>query len=78
VHFVIISPLSFRAENNPDQDPNEGRRYLELTKRKEIDNLYNMIAQMDDYVNPTTGGVLSWRSIFSCTSYSEEALDNWQ
>jgi hypothetical protein len=33
---------------------------------------------MDDYVNPTTDGVLSWRSISSCTSDSEEALENWQ
>jgi hypothetical protein len=33
---------------------------------------------MDDYVNPTTEGVLSWRSIISCTSDSEDALENWK
>jgi hypothetical protein len=33
---------------------------------------------MDDYVNPTTEGVLSWRSISSCASDSEEALENWK
>jgi hypothetical protein len=33
---------------------------------------------MDDYVNPTTEGVLSWRNISSCPSGSEEALENWK
>jgi hypothetical protein len=33
-------------------DPTEARRYVEPS-RKEIDNLYNMTAHMDDYVNPT-------------------------
>jgi hypothetical protein len=59
-------------------DPTEGRRYVEPVKGKEIDNLYNMTAWMDDYVNPTTDGVLSWRSISSCASDSEEALENWK
>jgi hypothetical protein len=50
-------------------DPIEGRRYLEPVKGKELDNLYNMIAWMDDYANPKTNGFLSWRSISSCTLY---------
>jgi hypothetical protein len=37
-----------------------------------------MIAQMDDYVNPTIDGALSWRSIISCASDSEEGLEHWQ
>jgi hypothetical protein len=41
-------------------DPTEGRRYVEPTKWKELDNLYNMAANMDDYVNTTTDGALSW------------------
>jgi hypothetical protein len=32
----------------------------------------------EDYVNPTTDGVLSWRSITSCVSESDIALENWQ
>jgi hypothetical protein len=51
-------------------EPTEGKRYVEPTKRKELDNLYNMIAREDDYLNPTIEGVLSWRSINSCTSDS--------
>jgi hypothetical protein len=41
-------------------DPTEGRRYVEPTKWKELDKLYNMAANMDDYVNTTTDGALSW------------------
>jgi hypothetical protein len=33
---------------------------------------------MGDYVNPTTDGVLSWRSISSCVSDLEESLENWK
>jgi len=58
-------------------DHTEGRRYVEPIKEKYIDNLYNMTAWMDDYVNSTTDGLLSWRIISSCASDSEEALENW-
>jgi hypothetical protein len=34
-------------------DPKEGRRYIEPTKGDEINNIYNMIARMDDYFIPT-------------------------
>jgi hypothetical protein len=57
-------------------DPSEGHIYIESLRGNEIDNLYNMIAWMEDYVNPTIDGTLSWRSISSCVSYSEEGLDN--
>jgi hypothetical protein len=45
---------------------------------KEIDILYNMTTCMDDYVNPTTDGALSWRSISSCASDLEEGLECWK
>jgi hypothetical protein len=57
-------------------DPIEARRYVEPTRR-EIDNLYNKLAHMDDYVNPTTYGALSWRSIRYCASNLEEGLERW-
>jgi hypothetical protein len=44
-------------------DPKEGRRYIELVKDDEIDNLDNLTIRMDDYVNLTIDGTLSWRSI---------------
>ena len=40
-----------------------------------IDNLYNIIAIREDYVNPMTDGELSWRSI---CFYDDEALDRCQ
>jgi hypothetical protein len=58
-------------------DPMEERRYVE-PMRKEIDNLYNMTMQMDDYINSTIDGVLSWRSISSCASDSEKGLEHWK
>jgi hypothetical protein len=33
---------------------------------------------MEDYVEPTMDGALSWRSFSSCTSDSEVGLENWQ
>ena len=58
-------------------DQKEGRQYIELVHGDEIDHLYNMNARIDDYVNPTIDGVLSWRSISLCTSDSEAGLENW-
>jgi hypothetical protein len=57
-------------------DPTEGKRYIEPTRGNKIGNLYNINAQMDDYVNPTTHGVISWRSISSCASDSKEGLEH--
>jgi hypothetical protein len=59
-------------------DPTQGKRYIEPTRGNKIDNLYNMIVLMDDYVNPTVDGVLSWRSISSCASNSEDGIEHWQ
>jgi hypothetical protein len=59
-------------------DPTEGRRYVEPTKRKGVDKMYNITARMEDYVNPTTDGILSWRSIISCASDLEETMENWK
>jgi hypothetical protein len=56
-------------------DPMEARIYVDPT-RKEIDNLYNMIAHMEDYINPTIDGVLSWRSIIPCASDLVEGLEH--
>jgi hypothetical protein len=59
-------------------DPSEGKRYIEPTRGDNIENLYNMIARMEDYVNPIMDGALIWRSINSCALYSEVDLENWQ
>jgi hypothetical protein len=57
-------------------DATKGKRYIEPTRGNEIDNLYNMNAWMDDYVNPTADGALSWRSMSLCALDSEEGLEH--
>jgi hypothetical protein len=47
-------------------DPTKGNIYIDPTRGNEIDNFYNMIVRMDDYVKPIVDGALSWRSISSC------------
>jgi hypothetical protein len=52
----------------------EERSYVD-PMRKEIDNLLNMKSCMDDYVNPTENGSLSWIRISSCALDLEEELE---
>jgi len=59
-------------------DPTKERRYVEAARGKELDNLYSMTTLMDDYINPIVECVLIWKSISSCVSNSEEALEHWQ
>ena len=63
-------------------DSLEGHRYVELVNSEGqanyLDQLYNIMSSRDNYVNPTTDGNLSWRSVSSCTSDSGDALENWK
>lgn len=43
-----------------------------------IGNIYKVNMHTKGYINPTANGNLSWHSINSCTSDSEEGLENWQ
>ena len=45
---------------------------------KEVDDLYKMRTTQDNYINPIIDGTLSWRYARSCTSDSDESLENWQ
>jgi hypothetical protein len=40
-----------------------------------IENIYNIIVQKEDYINPITNGVLIWRIIFSFDIDSKEVLE---
>jgi hypothetical protein len=50
-------------------DPSEGGRYVEPVIEnfitEYINQLYRTTAREEDYVNPTTDGMMSWRSISS-------------
>jgi hypothetical protein len=59
-------------------DPSEGKRYIELARGNDIEKLYNLTVHMEDYVDLTMNGALSWRSIGSCALDSESGLENWQ
>ena len=45
---------------------------------KEIDDFNKMTTTQDDYINPTTDGMLRWNYVSSCTSNSEVGLENWK
>jgi hypothetical protein len=66
--YRVITPL----------DPSEGERFVEPTflDLEEINQLYITTVCYEDYVNPTTNGILSWRSITSCVTDSNTGLEN--
>ena len=43
-----------------------------------MDHIYNITAKEEDYVNPTTEGIMDWKCDSSCMTDSDEGLDNWQ
>jgi hypothetical protein len=59
-------------------NPSKGKRYIEPAKGNNIDNLYNIIAWMEDYFDLTIDDALSWRSISSCVSDSKEGIEHWK
>jgi hypothetical protein len=61
-------------------DPSEGERFVEPTclDLEEINQLYITTVRDEDYVNPTTDGILSWWSITSCVKDSYIGLENWK
>jgi hypothetical protein len=67
--YRVIAPL----------DPSEGERFVEPTclDLEEISQLYRTTTCDEDYVNPTTYGVLSWWSITSYAIESDIGLENW-
>jgi hypothetical protein len=67
--YRVITPLY----------PLEGGRYVDQMTEKlmteEINQFYRTTMCEEDYTNPTTDGILSWRSINSCASYSNTGLE---
>ena len=63
-------------------DLTEGDRYTQPVKQEEgeekIGELYNITARREDYINPTIDGELSWRSVCSYDTDSDDALNRWQ
>ena len=64
-------------------DPYKGPRYTEpiddTFEEDMLDQIYNTIAwRREDYSKPTEDWLVSWRSIHSFDSDSEEAMYDWQ
>ena len=61
-------------------DPLEGQRYVEPVYNEGrgdyLDQIYNVTAMQEDYINPIENGNLSWKSVDSYTYDSGEALEN--
>jgi hypothetical protein len=43
---------------------------------EDTNQLYRTIVREEDYINPTTNGMLSWRSIIYFTSESDTCMEN--
>ena len=63
-------------------DPLEGQRYVEPINNKGpddyLDQIYNVTALQEDYINSTANGNLIWKSASSYTSDSKEDFENWK
>lgn len=63
-------------------DPAEGTRYTELVHNDDSDDnldcIYKITAQGEDWVNPTADGRISWECQSSFTSNSDEEIEQWQ
>ena len=62
-------------------DPSQGERYTEPVIDEDqdvLDHIYNITAKEEDYVNPTTEGIMDWQCDNSCMTDSDEGLENWK
>ena len=56
----------------------KGERYTEpVREEEEVDHIYKLTARDEDWINPTTNGVLSWERDNECFSDSDEEMENW-
>jgi hypothetical protein len=63
-------------------DPYVGPIYIETTynnmEGEDLDQLYTVTTRTrDNYINPTTNGSVSWRSIQSTAEDSKFPFDSW-
>jgi hypothetical protein len=63
-------------------DPYEGDYYNDLVdedaQSSTIESICKVMGCMEDYINPTVDGELSWRSVKYYDKDSEDALDQWK
>ena len=60
-------------------DPAEGTRYTELARdAEEVDHIYKVTSQDEDWINPMEKGVTCWEKDIECFSDFNGELENWQ
>ena len=60
-------------------DPAEGVRYTKPAyEEEELDHIYKLTAQDEDWINPMDEGMLCWEKDNEYFSDSDEKLENWQ
>jgi hypothetical protein len=63
-------------------DPYEGDYYNELVDEDvwslRVENIYKVTRCREDYINLTTDGELSWRSVKYYDMDSDDSLDRWK
>ena len=59
-------------------DPKKGERYTgPVCKGDDVDHIYKLTTRDEDWINPTTDGMLNWEKDSSCFSYSDGEMENW-
>ena len=71
-NILIIAPF------DPSMDPRYIERICAEEEVRDVDDFYKVTSTQDDYINPIANGTLSWRYASSCTSDSDEGLENWK
>ena len=46
--------------------------------KEDVDNIYNLIAQDEDWISPTADSVLLWEKDSECFSDSNGEIENWK
>lgn len=60
-------------------DPAEGEQYIEpVHEEDDLDHIYKLTDRNEDWINPTTDGVLCWEKDSECLSDSDGEIENWQ
>jgi len=61
--------------------PAEGSRYIKHVRDYEsddnLDYIYKITTQDQDWVNPTMDGWITWDRESSCTSDSDKEIEHW-
>ena len=82
--IINLKKRSMVFENNGTRvivplDPMEGEQYTEPVRDKQdVDHIYKLTVQDEDWINPMAEGVLCWEKENECFSNSDGEMENWK